>query len=357
METSHTLTDTTSVPPIAFVNGSQKAALLPLLAKHVALSIVTLGLYSFWTRAEIRQYVLSNTRFGDGRFGYIGTGTGGSIGFAIGFFCGVIPLVGIPVIAFLSFPQIFPMVLAAAVLIGLFLWGVAEFHIRRFRGNNTVWQDVPLSMPGNGIGYAIVVFLLRLLAILTFGLTVPLLDAARAQRLGRAVWCGEQRVQLSLSAAPLYKKYLLAWVLFPFTLGFSASLYRAAKFRYFAREVRMDDVRFRFDSRTADVLFFELVNKSSILGITLTIGSVGFALMLLIGPLLGFENLLISLGTQIGISAGLALVIFALTLCVTSAILFVRKLEFFFQHIRAKGTIDAEALMEGGSMYDDYPRD
>jgi uncharacterized membrane protein YjgN (DUF898 family) len=48
--------------------------LFPIFIRNLLLSIVTLGVYSFWARSEFRRYLLSHLELAGERFEYHGTG-------------------------------------------------------------------------------------------------------------------------------------------------------------------------------------------------------------------------------------------------------------------------------------------
>lgn len=74
---------------LRFSCDAEGLTLLGLYLKTLLLSIVTLGVYSFWGRTEIRQYLYGSTFAGDDRFAWHGTGKELLVGWlkAMAFIC------------------------------------------------------------------------------------------------------------------------------------------------------------------------------------------------------------------------------------------------------------------------------
>ncbi|RYG23537.1 MAG: DUF898 family protein, partial [Burkholderiales bacterium] len=64
----------------------------PIAFTNLLLTIVTLGVYSFWAKTRERQYLWANTRFIDDRLEWTGTGLELFIGYIIAFLVIVLPL-------------------------------------------------------------------------------------------------------------------------------------------------------------------------------------------------------------------------------------------------------------------------
>lgn len=90
-----------AAPPVApvgrFEFTGQGGDLFKLYAKMILLSIVTLGIYSFWGRTEIRRYLWSRTKFAGQPFAYHGTGKEIFLGWLVlvGVFLGLFVVVGV----------------------------------------------------------------------------------------------------------------------------------------------------------------------------------------------------------------------------------------------------------------------
>jgi uncharacterized membrane protein YjgN (DUF898 family) len=91
--------------PFAFRFEQKHGELFVLYLKTILLSVVTLGIYSFWGRAAITKYLFNRTTFGDRPFNYHATGKEMFLGFVKGM--GIVLAVVIPIQflpAFLKIP-------------------------------------------------------------------------------------------------------------------------------------------------------------------------------------------------------------------------------------------------------------
>jgi uncharacterized membrane protein YjgN (DUF898 family) len=122
--------------------------LFGLVVMNVLLSIVTVGIYSFWGRTRMRQYLWSATAFDGDRFDYHGTGDELLRGWlkAIGV---LLALYAVMVLMMLAGDL-------ASVLAVLVFWGClltlipfAIFAARRYRLSRTSWRGVRFSQHGD----------------------------------------------------------------------------------------------------------------------------------------------------------------------------------------------------------------
>jgi uncharacterized membrane protein YjgN (DUF898 family) len=61
---------------------------------NLFLTLVTLGIYSFWGRVKVRKYMMSQSDFEDDRFAYHGTGKESLLGWLK-----AIVIIGVPIVA------------------------------------------------------------------------------------------------------------------------------------------------------------------------------------------------------------------------------------------------------------------
>src|SRR4051812_23245560 len=64
----------------------------PIAFTNLLLTVVTLGVYTFWARTRERRYLWSRTRFIDDRLEWTGTGLELFIGYVMAFFLFILPL-------------------------------------------------------------------------------------------------------------------------------------------------------------------------------------------------------------------------------------------------------------------------
>lgn len=118
----------------------------PIAFTNLLLTIVTLGFYRFWATTRTRRYLWSRTRFIDDNLEW--TGTGGELfkGFLM-----VLVLLGLPFL-FLQFGVqaliirgmggVAGVLGASAVILIVYLGGVARFRALRYRLSRTFWHGI-----------------------------------------------------------------------------------------------------------------------------------------------------------------------------------------------------------------------
>lgn len=182
---------------------------------NLLLSIVTLGIYSFWGRTNIRRYLWQNTRYGDEAFEYTGTGGELFIGFLI-----VILVVLLPLSVVGFFVQIYAQsgdlwgagfMEAGTYGVILFLVGVAVHRVRRYRLSRTLWRGIRGALGGSSLRYAMYYFGYFLLNVVTLGLTYPYATVRLWSLLANDTWLGSGRFSFAASSKPLYRPFMVMW--------------------------------------------------------------------------------------------------------------------------------------------------
>jgi uncharacterized membrane protein YjgN (DUF898 family) len=217
----------------------------------VLLSVVTLGIYSFWGRTKARQYLWSQTAFAGDRFAY--HGTGGEL------FRGYLKAMGILLLLYIVTLVLVPLVfrpllgdaggaiLGVAVMAGGFmvLIPAALIGARRYRASRTSWRGIRFSFTGR-VGEFVKLYLGgALLSIVTLTLYSPYFHAdvrrfnVTGTRFGTATAAFDGR------GADLFRRYLLGLVLTIPTLGLYWFWYAAERERYYWSRTTADGATFR----------------------------------------------------------------------------------------------------------------
>lgn len=149
----------------------------PIAFTNLLLTVVTLGIYSFWARTRERQYLWSHTRFIDDHLEYSGTGLELFVGYVIAFFTIILPL---GAIALVQQGVLLRGHAGWAILILLFgytavyyLTGVAKFRALRYRLSRTYWHGIRGGSDVQGLAYGWEYLWRNLAGTLAAGLMVP----------------------------------------------------------------------------------------------------------------------------------------------------------------------------------------
>ena len=172
---------------------------------NLVLSVLTLGIYSAWAKVRTRRYFHGNTRLDDAAFEYHARPMAILKG----------RLLALAVIGGLSLLNAFSP--AAGAVGGLFYLFALPWVIKtslRFNARMTSYRNVRFDFVG-GYWHAFLVFLvLPPIAILPFGLLLPVWHRAMAHYLMRNYRFGGRAIAAELPLGPFYVIYLQALGLF-----------------------------------------------------------------------------------------------------------------------------------------------
>jgi uncharacterized membrane protein YjgN (DUF898 family) len=297
----------------------------PIAFTNLLLTIVTLGIYSFWARARTRRYLWSRTRFIDDRLEWTGTGLEMFIGGVLAFFLFTIP---IGFVSLLTQGVLMRGHEGAALLIGavvylllIYLVGVAIFRALRYRLSRTWWHGIRGGSNDQGFRYGWSYFWRTVVGYLAAGLMVPWSMTTLWNQRWSAMSFGPMRFHAQAEWRNIFGRYLLFYfspafiviamlvvagilggigfatggivtgrepgpgtvvaliiaailfyLLFFVALGLVALTYYAAFFREAARTLTLGGLQFGFNARTKQWVLLYLGN----VGLTIATLGVGY---------------------------------------------------------------------------------
>ena len=178
------------------------------------LRIITLGVYHFWGKTEVRQRIWSAIRIDGEPLEYRGTGGELFRGFIIVFFCVLLPLGLITFVAPLLWGSQagrggFEILIWAIVFS---LWGFGIHRARRYRLSRTRWRGIRAGLSGRSGPFAWTYLWTTLLIPLTLGWILPWRAVKLQKVLFDETHFGDKAFQFTGRAGPLYKRFWLVWV-------------------------------------------------------------------------------------------------------------------------------------------------
>ena len=204
--------------PVNLVFSGSRGRIVYRLLVNLVLTILTLGLYGFWAKTNIRAFYVNNTALADTAFAFQGRGSqllGGSIivGVLLSVILSVIYLwetlkpedaVLLQILTVVGFLFLIPLSRAMRwrYLLGRTEWRAIRFHFPR-QGDSMIFS---------GIGYALGVTALRLLSILTMGLTLPYLHHFRYSYLINRSGFGNLPARFIGKRSQLMRLWMLPWL-------------------------------------------------------------------------------------------------------------------------------------------------
>lgn len=202
--------------PLRFAYAGGGRDIIGLTALNALLNIITLTLYRFWGRTEVRRHILGRTQINGEPMEYIGTGWEMFKGFLI-----VVLGIMLPLFVVLVLVQLFAPLLAVLVFLpiyfGLFiLINFAVYASRRYRMSRSTWRGIRFGMNGSAWSYAWAAIGYGLLNGITFGWYAPASDMRLSRRLWSETLFGNRAFNIRLPdsglAGPTYGPFAILWV-------------------------------------------------------------------------------------------------------------------------------------------------
>jgi len=170
---------------------------------NVALTVVTLGLYTPWARVRTRRYFYGNTFLNERNFTYLAN----PVALLKGFLIVVGGLIIYQVTGTINPLYALPVLL---IFMGVFPWLI--YKSLRFKAHNSAYSNVRLGFKGTcGESYSIYLGL-ALLVPFTLGLIIPYQAFRGKQYLFSNLTLGKSRSQTTIEAGQFYLYYLAYFV-------------------------------------------------------------------------------------------------------------------------------------------------
>ncbi len=222
--------------------------------------VFTLGIYHFWAKTKVRNYIWSHTHFAGDPFGYHGTPKELCMGFMkfMGF---VIVVVGAMVGVQMAVPEM-EQVAGTVFILGFYLviFPVLMVGAMRYLWSRTSWRGIRFSFRG-GKKTSIVLNLKNFFGnILTLGFYYPYIRNEMERFWRENTHFGNLQFEFTGEGREIFKKYCISYVLIIVTLGLYWFWWHAYATRYFWQNTRMAGGKFRFSATGMDFLSLTLGN-------------------------------------------------------------------------------------------------
>lgn len=265
------------------------APLAGLVVRGTLLTLLTLGVYRFWYRTQLRRYYWSNTTLlGDG-FEYTGTGRELLVGFLI------MLAIFLPANFVVSILGIFAGEgvggAVSAVVLALILPALTQiviYRARAYRLNRTRYRGIRFHQSGTGRGFLLTTAKWLLLTALTLGITLPYLREAMNRYKVEHTHFGSLKADCGSSPKVLMKRWLAVWGMLMLALALTGAIglslmsgadiglivvegvllglavallpilwqiYRVHEFRHFVSTTRFGDLTLGSDASAASVIW------------------------------------------------------------------------------------------------------
>ncbi len=187
--------------------------MLPIIFKNLIFNVITLSLYRFWARTNIRKYIWENTKFMGDPFEY--TGTGGELfkGMIITLVIVFLPLFALIAIAQFLMASGNPLggvVFALVYVCILLLLPLAIYRTQKYRLSRTRWRGIRGALDESGVGFAFKFIGYMFLTLITLGLAFPLMENKLWSLQLNKTSFGSGRCHYNATSGGLYKAFFIS---------------------------------------------------------------------------------------------------------------------------------------------------
>lgn len=191
------------------------SGIIGLSVVNFVLRILTLGIYHFWGKTEVRRRIWSGIRLNSEPLQYTGTGKELFLGFLIIFGFVLLPVLLVSVAATIAFGPGSPAlaIFQFTMLFGfLFLTGIATYRAQRYRLSRTRWRGIRGAVVGSSLKYGWTYFWTAFLIPLTLGWIVPWRATKLQGLLTNDTRFGSRPFVFNAGTGPLYARFAILWV-------------------------------------------------------------------------------------------------------------------------------------------------
>lgn len=199
---------------------------------NFCLRIMTLGIYQFWGKTEVRRRIWSAARINGEPLHYTGTGKELFLGFLVVLAVVVVPGILVSFGAVLWLGPTSPWIGVFQVVFYTFFFFLTGFAIQRaqrYRLTRTQWRGIRGGLEGSGWSFAWTYFWTALLIPLTLGWISPWRTTKLQGLLSNGMRFGNRPFRFDAKSGPLYPRFVGVWfgglVLLPALFGALALIY------------------------------------------------------------------------------------------------------------------------------------
>lgn len=237
--------------------------LYAIFLRNLLLSILTLGIYRFWGKTRMRRFIWSRLLLQEEPFEYSGTGKE--------LFLGFLKAAGLVVLMLIGFTAL--QIWAASYQSGfgkfvewvqyvtfLALIYIGTFMALRYRLSRTRWRGIRFYQNGSAWSYGLTALRGFFFMGVTLGLYTPFLNVRLRAYQFHNLSFGTLPFAFDGKGSDLFKPFVIAWLLFIPTLGFSIFWYNAKAMTYYAAHTSLGPLSFAMPVRGWDVFSLAVGN-------------------------------------------------------------------------------------------------
>lgn len=178
------------------------------------LNIITLTLWRFWGKTEVRRRIWRDVQVNGDAFEYTGRGVELFIGFIL-----ALAVLGLPFLVVVFGAQLLDPVITLLILLPLYgvmfwLWGFGLFTAYRYLASRTTWRGIRFQLKGSAVRYANRFLTYVVLNGVTLGWFKPEADRLLSDMTWGNLFLGDKPLHFRIEQArkqPVYGWFALGW--------------------------------------------------------------------------------------------------------------------------------------------------
>jgi uncharacterized membrane protein YjgN (DUF898 family) len=201
---------------LALTQRGQLSSFLWLSVRNGLLNLVTLTLYRFWGKTEVRRRLWATTYLNDEPFEYTGRGMELFVGFLLALAAIALPFLLVVFGAQFLGPMVAAFVILPLYVFLLFLVGFGRFTAFRYLATRSSWRGVRFHLRGSAVSFGFSWLGYILLSAVTFGWFWPAAERRLSGQLWDGLSFGDREFKFRVEDARrerIYGAYALGWVL------------------------------------------------------------------------------------------------------------------------------------------------
>lgn len=199
----------------------RKGYIFKLMIVDLLLSIITLGIYSFWGKTRMRKYLVGSHTLAGDRFEY--TGTGGEL---FKGFLKVLPFL-VVIMGMIIAAETYPVLAIIAYPVLFYVFGIGIYGAIRYRYSRTRWRGIRGYVDGSMIAYANLAFGRTILNAITLGFAIPSSDIAKHKYIMDNTYFGNIKAEYNGDSKVLFGAHIKSILVGFLCAGFGGVLVAA----------------------------------------------------------------------------------------------------------------------------------
>jgi uncharacterized membrane protein YjgN (DUF898 family) len=193
-----------------------RAGLLKIAFINFFLNLITLTIYRFWAKTNVRKHIWSCIHINGEPLEYTGTGNELFKGFLYVFGLIILPYILIHTGLQIYLGDSHPLVVGLAGLFFIFIYvmiGFAVYRARKYQLSRTQWRGIRGTLSGSAMTYTLTYFGSLLAKSASLGWATPVMNTVLQEQIIGDMRFGDAAFKFKGRAGPLYPTYALCWFL------------------------------------------------------------------------------------------------------------------------------------------------